>query len=80
MYLCGKAIHVSRREGKARLSNKFWALHLVDTVAMWLKYNSTPPSRWTVGKPEVIRIRLFDSSTDYLRFNRCESDTVIDSK
>jgi hypothetical protein len=45
MYLCSKAIHVSRREGKARLSNKFWALHLVDTVAMWLKCNSAPPSR-----------------------------------
>jgi hypothetical protein len=30
---------------KARLSNKFWARHLVDTVAMWLKCNSTPPFR-----------------------------------
>src|SRR6266849_4688298 len=31
MYLCGKAIHVS--DLKARLSNKFWARHLVDNVA-----------------------------------------------
>jgi hypothetical protein len=31
MYLCGKAIHVS--DLKAKLSNKFWARHLVDNVA-----------------------------------------------
>src|SRR5260370_32759487 len=30
---------------KVRLSNKFWARHLVDTVAMWLRCNSTPPFR-----------------------------------
>jgi hypothetical protein len=30
---------------KVRLSNTFWARHLVDTVAMWLKCNSTPPFR-----------------------------------
>ena len=30
---------------KIRLSNKFWARRLVDTVAMWLKCNSTPPFR-----------------------------------
>jgi hypothetical protein len=30
---------------KARHSNKFWARHLVDTVAMWLKCNSTQPFR-----------------------------------
>jgi hypothetical protein len=28
MYLCGKAIHVSQHD--VRLSNKFWARHLVD--------------------------------------------------
>jgi len=28
---------------KTSLSNKFWARHLMDTVAMWLKCNSTPP-------------------------------------
>jgi hypothetical protein len=28
---------------KVRLSNKFWARHLMDTVAMWLKCNRTPP-------------------------------------
>jgi DNA-binding transcriptional LysR family regulator len=28
-----------------RLSNHFWARHLVDTVARWLKFNSTPPFR-----------------------------------
>jgi hypothetical protein len=27
---------------KVRLSNKFWARHLVDTVATCLKCNSTP--------------------------------------
>src|SRR6266849_5703209 len=27
---------------KVRLSNKFWARHLADTVLMWLKCNSTP--------------------------------------
>jgi hypothetical protein len=27
---------------KVRLSTKFWARHLVDTVAMLLKCNSTP--------------------------------------
>jgi hypothetical protein len=27
---------------KVGLSNKFWARHLVDTVAIWLKCNSTP--------------------------------------
>jgi hypothetical protein len=30
---------------KARLSNKFWARHLVDTVAMGLNCNNTPPFR-----------------------------------
>jgi hypothetical protein len=30
---------------RVRLSNEFWARHLVDTVAMWLKCNSTPPFR-----------------------------------
>ncbi|HJX83809.1 MAG TPA: hypothetical protein VJ723_05655, partial [Candidatus Angelobacter sp.] len=38
---------VSRREGKA-----FWARHLVDTAAMWLKCNSTPPFQmdsWQTG-------------------------------
>jgi len=30
---------------KIRPSNKFWARHLVDTVAMWLKCNTTPPFR-----------------------------------
>jgi hypothetical protein len=30
---------------KIRLSNKFWARRLVDTVAMWLKCNRTPPFR-----------------------------------
>jgi hypothetical protein len=37
---------------KVRLSNKFWARHPVDTVAMWLKCNSTPPFRvdsWQTG-------------------------------
>jgi hypothetical protein len=38
---------------KVRLSNKFWARHLVDTVAMWLKCNSTPPFRVDIGQPEV---------------------------
>jgi hypothetical protein len=52
MYLCGKVIHVSRRE--VSLSNKFWARHLVDTVAMWLKCNSTPPFRVDSRQSEVI--------------------------
>ncbi len=43
---------------KVRLSNKFWARHLADTVAMWSKCNSTPPfgvdSFVLVGYPEVI--------------------------
>jgi hypothetical protein len=43
MYPCGKGIHVSRREGKA--FKQVWARHLVDTVGMWLKCNSTPPFR-----------------------------------
>ena len=43
MYFCGKAIHLSRRE--PRLSNKFRARQLMDTVAVWLKCNSTPPFR-----------------------------------
>jgi hypothetical protein len=30
---------------KVGLSNKFWAHHLMDIVAMWLKCNSTPPFR-----------------------------------
>jgi len=34
---------------KVRLSNKFWARYLVDTVAMWLKCNSTPPFRVDSG-------------------------------
>jgi hypothetical protein len=39
---------VSLRQGdtylvvKVRLSSKFWARHLLDTVAMWLRINSTP--------------------------------------
>jgi hypothetical protein len=38
---------------KVGLLNKFWARRLADTVAMWLKCNSTPPSKWIVGKQEV---------------------------
>jgi hypothetical protein len=30
---------------KVRFSNKFWARYLVDTVAVWLKCNSTRPFR-----------------------------------
>jgi hypothetical protein len=37
---------------KVRLSNEFWARHPVDTVAMWLKRNSTSPFR--VDNTEVI--------------------------
>src|SRR5258708_8290939 len=35
MYLCGNAIHVSRREGKA--VKQALGTPLVDTAAMWLK-------------------------------------------
>jgi hypothetical protein len=42
---------------QVRLPNNFWARHLVDTVAMWLKCNSTIPFRWMVGYPEYSRLR-----------------------
>ena len=40
-----------------RLSNKFWARHFADTVALWFKCNSRHPFRWMAGKPEVISAR-----------------------
>ena len=42
---------------QVRLPNNVWARHLVDTVAMWLKYSSTLPFRWIVGYPEYSRLR-----------------------
>jgi len=39
---------------KIRLSNKFWARHLVDTVAIWLKCNTHHLSGWIVCKEEVL--------------------------
>jgi hypothetical protein len=42
---------------QVRLPNNFWARHLVDAVAMWLKCNSTLPFRWIVGYPEYSRLR-----------------------
>src|SRR6266704_768405 len=47
---------------KTRLSNKFWACHLVDSVAMWLKCNRTPPFRVVVDNPEVIQKRAWSTS------------------
>jgi hypothetical protein len=39
MYLCGKAIHVSRREDKA--FKQVLGAPPADTVAVWLKFDST---------------------------------------
>ncbi len=39
---------------KVRLSNKFWARHLADTVLMWLKCNSTPPFGVDSRLPAVV--------------------------
>jgi hypothetical protein len=41
---------------KVKLSNKFWARYLVDTVAMRLKCNSTPPFRVDSRQPLPYRI------------------------
>ena len=48
---------------QARLPNNFWARHLVDTVAMWLKCNSTHLPGWIVGDSEVIQLGIVRIST-----------------
>jgi hypothetical protein len=45
---------------KVRLSNKFWARHFVDTVAIWLKCNGTPPFQmdsWQTGSFHALLVR-----------------------
>jgi len=57
---------------KVRLSNKFWARHLVDHVAIWLKCNSTllfrvdsrPPEAFCPDSGLVMTSRLVFTNVD----------------
>jgi len=62
---------------KTRLSNKFWARHLADTVAMCLKFNSTPPlGRWQLQNRGFTKTRTAPRLSDQCPEGLASQNTI----